>query len=166
MNETGAHSFDGGVTRQALRNSLETERLAHIVRRVMRCFQSGLEQHLFAHNVNYGFWFYLRELWGEEGLSKRELSERVGLTEPTTHSVINRMVAAELVEMRPIVEGKPRKIVFLTEKGRALQNQLEPLAWDLNDVAVKGLSEKEVSELKRMLLLIHANLIREINAYG
>jgi hypothetical protein len=28
------------------------------------------------------------------------------------------------------------------------------------------LSEKEVSELKRMLLIIHANLIREINAYG
>lgn len=143
--------------------SLEKERLAHIVRRVMKCFQSGLEKHLFAHDVNYGFWFYLRELWAEEGLSKRELSERVGLTEATTHSVINRMITAGLIQMRPIVKGKPRKIVFLTEKGRALRDQLEPLARDLNHAAIEGLSEKEVLALKKMLLTVHSNLVRIIN---
>ena len=45
--------------------SLQEERLAHIVRRVMRDFQVSLELDLVAHGVNYGFWFYLRELWQE-----------------------------------------------------------------------------------------------------
>lgn len=143
---------------------LRQERLAHIVRRVMRDFQVGLETRLVQYEVNYGFWFYLRELWREEGLSQRQLSERVGLTEPTTHSVIKRMVSADLVELRPIVPGKPRQVVHLTPKGRDLRGKLEPLAEDLNAEAVRGLSAAQLTALRESLLVVHGNLQRLLEA--
>ena len=144
--------------------SLQEERLAHIVRRVMRDFQVSLELDLVAHGVNYGFWFYLRELWQEEGLSQRALSQRVGLSGPTTNSVIKRMVHAGLVALKPIVPGKPRQVVYLTESGRALRSKLEPLAEALNDNAVEGLSPAELASLRASLLVVHANLQRILNA--
>jgi len=137
---------------------LADERIAHIVRHTGRAFQNGLERRLAAHGVNFGFWSYLRVLWNEEGLSQRVLSERVGLTGPTTHSVIRRMESAGLVEMRPVVEGRPRRAVYLSQRGRDLRKTLEPLAEEINRVAIDGLTRQEVDELRRLMLRINDNL--------
>lgn len=141
--------------------SLSEERIAHIVRQCSRDFFNSLEKRLQPYGVNHGFWAYLRELWAEEGVSQRELSERVGLTGPTTNSVIKRMEASGLVELRPIVEGKPRRVVYLTERGRALKDVLEPLAKEVNDVAVEGMSEDETKQIRCLLLRIHENLVKD-----
>ncbi|MBR7890159.1 MULTISPECIES: MarR family winged helix-turn-helix transcriptional regulator [Marinomonas] len=138
--------------------AIKYERLAHIVRQVVRDFQVCLESQLQPHGVNHGYWSYLRELWSEEGLSQRELSERVGLSEPTTNSVVKRMEAAGLLELRPIVEGKPRRLVYLTPKGRSLQSVLVPKAEVINLLAVEGISEEKVAILRECLLTVHNNL--------
>lgn len=134
------------------------ERVAHIVRQVVRDFQVCLESQLQPYGVNHGYWSYLRELWSEEGLSQRELSERVGLSEPTTNSVVKRMEAAGLLDLRPIVEGKPRRLVYLTQKGRDLQSELVPKAEMINKIAVDGIPEEQVAVLRECLLTIHKNL--------
>ena len=134
------------------------ERIAHIVRQVVRDFQVCLESQLQPYGVNHGYWSYLRELWSEEGLSQRELSERVGLSEPTTNSVVKRMEAAGLLELRPIVKGKPRRLVYLTQKGRDLQSELVPKAEMINKIAVDGIPEEQVAALRACLLTIHKNL--------
>ncbi|WP_051299290.1 MarR family winged helix-turn-helix transcriptional regulator [Marinobacterium litorale] len=138
--------------------SLSEERIAHIIRQCARDFYNSLEKRLQPYGVNHGFWAYLRELWVEEGISQRDLSERVGLTGPTTNSVIKRMEAAGLVELRPIVEGKPRRVVYLTKRGRELRDILEPLAKEVNDIAVAGMEHEEVVLIRNLLLRIHTNL--------
>lgn len=134
------------------------ERLAHIVRHAARAFQGNLEQRLAAHGVNFGFWSYLRVLWQEEGLSQKVLSERVGLTGPTTHSVIRRMENAGLVTLRPIVEGKPRRAIYLTQRGRDLRRTLEPLAEKVNKIACQGFDARETAQLRALLLRVLQNL--------
>ncbi|NRP46578.1 MULTISPECIES: MarR family winged helix-turn-helix transcriptional regulator [unclassified Marinobacterium] len=140
--------------------NFESERLAHILRQVVRDFQVCLESRLQPHGVNHGYWSYLRELWAEEGLSQRELSERVGLAEPTTNSVVKRMESAGLLELKPIVEGKPRRLVYLTPKGRDLEKALVPQAEEINKVATYGLPEEQITLLRESLILIHKNLIK------
>lgn len=140
---------------------LVDERLAHIVRQLARDFQTCLEEKLQPYGVNHGFWAYLRELWNEEGISQRDLSDRVGLSGPTTNSVVKRMEAAELVELRPIVEGKPRRVVYLTQRGRDLRAVLEPLAEEVNALAVQQMDAEEVGRLREALLKVHANLLTQ-----
>lgn len=140
--------------------SLTDERVAHIIRQVSRDFQECLESRLQPYGVNHGFWSYLRELWNEEGLSKKDLSERVNLSEPTTHSVTKRMEAAGLIEFKPIVEGKPRHLVYLSDRGRELRSILEPFAMEINDIALSGFSDDDVKQFRKLLLMMHHNLTK------
>lgn len=135
------------------------ERIAHIVRKVTREFYTSLDRRLQPYGVNHGFWAYLRELWNEEGISQRLLSDRVGLTGPTTNSVIKRMVTLGLIELRPIVEGKPRCVVYLTPKGHALRDTLEPLAKEVNDIAVQEIDAEDIDRIRCYLLKIYSNLL-------
>ncbi len=137
---------------------LKFERMAHIVREVDRAFQASPERRLAPHGVNFGFWAYLRVLWGQDGLSQKALSDLVGLTGPTTHSVVKRMEEADLVELRPIVAGKPRRAVYLSERGKALRNVLEPLAVDVNTLALSQLDESESQLLRTLMLKVHDSL--------
>ncbi len=145
---------------------LADERIAHIVRGVARAFQTSLERRLAAHGVGFGFWVYLRVLWAEDGLSQRTLSDRVGLTGPTTHAVVKRMEAAGLVELKPVVAGKPRRVVRLSEEGRRLQHVLEPLAEEVNDLARQGLTTAEQSALRDSLLRLYDNLTNDDGTPG
>lgn len=140
---------------------LSDERIAHIVRELAREFQTSLERRLLSHGVSFGFWAYLRELWNDDGISQRDLSDRLGLSGPTTHSVIKRMEKAGLVELRPIREDKPRRLVYLSGRGRKLRSVLEPLAEEVNALAVKGISNGRLKELRHDLLLIHQNLFAD-----
>ncbi len=140
---------------------LEHERFGHIVRQLNREFQTSLEQRILPVGVNFGFWAYLRALWDEDGISQRDLSDRVGLSGPTTHSVIKRMETANLVELRPIVEGKPRRAVFLSEQGKKIRKTLEPLAEEVNAVATDGLTQEEHQQLRLLLMKLYRNLIAD-----
>ena len=140
---------------------LSDERIAHIVRELAREFQTSLESRLLSHGVSFGFWAYLRELWNDDGISQRDLSDRLGLSGPTTHSVIRRMEKAGLVELRPIRENKPRRLVYLSTRGRELRTVLEPLAEEVNALAVQGISPDRLQDLRRDLLQIHENLFAD-----
>ena len=47
--------------------------------------------------VGVGQWYFLREVWEEDGLAQGDLSWRAGLTAPTTVVAIRRMVEDGLV---------------------------------------------------------------------
>lgn len=140
---------------------LAEERIARIVRHINREFQRCLERRLFSHGINFGFWDYLRVLWKEDGISQRTLSDRVGLTGPTTHSVIRRMETAGLIELRPIVKGKPRRAVFLSDHGRQLESTLKPVAEEVNNLAVGDITAEEAAQLRRLLMRLHDNLLAD-----
>lgn len=134
------------------------ERIAHLTRLAARGFNRSLARRLADHGVSFGQWVFLRILWREEGLTQRELSERANLTEPTVHTALSKLEQQGIVT-RQIKAGNRRKQhVFLTETGRALQTDLEPLAIEANENALQGLSQKDRQHLHQMLNLILENL--------
>jgi DNA-binding MarR family transcriptional regulator len=78
--------------------------------------------------------------------------------EPTTLSAISGMEAAGIVrrERDPIDRRKIR--VFLTEKGRALEAEMLPLAIDTIATAVRGVTPAQVDALLASLKAIQTNL--------
>ena len=58
--------------------------IGYLARVVFRSFSRLLERGTLTYDVSAGQWRFLRQLWREDGITQRELSERVGMREPTT----------------------------------------------------------------------------------
>ena len=118
---------------------------------------------LTAHSVSLGHWTFLRILWEGDGLTQRELSERAGVTEPTTFFALKAMEKAGYITRRQAPENRKNIIVFLTPIGRRLKSKLVPLAEEVNQVAVHGVSLGNVATTRQTLLTIIENLARDEN---
>ncbi|MDU9005624.1 MarR family winged helix-turn-helix transcriptional regulator [Sedimentitalea todarodis] len=137
------------------------ERLARLVRLAARAFNRTLQIRLSGHGISFGQWIFLRILWTKEGQSQRELSRMAGVTEPTTHTALQKLETLGLITRRNLPGNQRRQHVFLSEKGRDLRDQLEPLAVEVNDVAVGGLDRTAQDALRDALLTIIDNLKRD-----
>jgi MarR family transcriptional regulator, organic hydroperoxide resistance regulator len=134
------------------------ERLAHIIRLATRGFNRSLQIRLSSHHVTFGQWIFLRILWDQEGLTQRELAEEAGLTEPTTHTALQRLESLGFLEKRTLAGNRRKQHVFLTKRGKELRVELEPLAIEVNEVALAGLNPKDLETIRKGMLLILENL--------
>lgn len=136
--------------------------VGYLVRQTHRAFTRALQARIAPHGVSIGMWFFLRALWQEDGVSQRELSQRVGMMEPTTASALTNMERKGLV--RRIRNRTDRRVVnvFLTERGRALRRELLPLAAEVNEAAVRGVSVNEVAQLRALLAKLRTRLDADI----
>lgn len=141
-----------------LEENYEEERIARLIRLAARAFNRSLHMRLSCEGVTFGQWIFLRILWRSDGLSQRELSERAHLTEPTTHTALHRMEELGFITRQKVGSNKRRQHAFLTEKGWALRDRLEPLAIEANDIALDGLSQDEARVLRKALAVIIRNL--------
>lgn len=136
------------------------------VRRTARMFAQDLQAALAPHDIAVGMWYFLRVFWEEDGLTQREISERVGATAPTSVEQLRNMEKRGLIT-RLASAADRRKVHFhLTPAGRALEQELLVYAEEANRVALEGLSEGEVAFLRLALLKIQDNLARREKARG
>ena len=134
------------------------ESVGFSVREVWRSFARCLQPRIAREGVSIGMWFALRMLWDEDGMTQRELGERVGINGPTMVIAINSMERAGLVK-RVQNRADRRKInIFLTERGRKLKRKLWPMAAEVLALGLSGLSRNQVYSLNKMLLQIRLNL--------
>lgn len=141
------------------REEVPDDRLAHLIRDAARVLTKSMQTRLSEHSVSFGHWAFLRVLWVTEGLTQRELSDQVGLMEPTTFTALKAMEALGLIERR-FKDGNRKKVhIYLTPKGRELKHILIPIAEELNEIAVRGLSESEIKTVHRAMLGIIQNLV-------
>src|SRR6266849_1280065 len=161
---TSRRRGDLPVMQAVLRHWLETapnDRLAHLLRDAVRGFHRALQVRLAGHDVSHGHWSFLRVLWEGDGVTQRELSLRAGLTEPTAFHALQALESLGYVMRRAVGDGRRRILVFLTPEGHALRGRLEPLAKEVNAIAVNGVSGDDVAATRRTLLAIVQNLARD-----
>jgi MarR family transcriptional regulator, organic hydroperoxide resistance regulator len=135
-----------------------SESVGYQIRSTHRALQRFLRQKIEPHGITLGMWYFLRVLWSEDGLTQRELSRRVGTMEPTTLSAILNMEERGLVRRVRSQSDRRKQHVYLTPKAQSLKNDLLPLAREVVDTAVQGLSAGEVKHLLRALMEIQRSL--------
>ncbi|WP_245593434.1 MarR family winged helix-turn-helix transcriptional regulator [Azospirillum halopraeferens] len=129
-----------------------------MIRDVHRSFSRALQARAGGHGVSMAQWYFLRALWEEDGLTQRELSQRVGMMEPTTVAAVNAMERRGFVR-RVRNEYDRRKVnIHLTAKGRSLRPALTVAAAELNGHAVAGIDPVEVERAVGVLNRVVANL--------
>lgn len=118
----------------------------------------ALQSRLAAHGVPFGHWTFLRILWQRDGLTQRELSAEAGVSEPTSVAALRAMEKAGHVTRRQAEQNRKNVYVHLTSKGRALQAKLVPLAVEVNEIGLAGVSAADRAATQRTLLAIIDNL--------
>jgi DNA-binding MarR family transcriptional regulator len=162
MSITGAivHPESSSLHKQmALRSGSKraTTRLAHLVRAAHVGFYRGLQARLAEQGYKMGHWVFLRILWQDDNLTQRELSDRAGLRDPTTFAAVKAMEKLGLIRRRINPKNRREVRVSLTKRGRDLEGPLLGLAFDMNEIATKGLDKKTIRMVSTALEKIIEN---------
>ena len=134
------------------------ESVGFVVREVWRLFARCLQPRIAREGVTIGMWFALRMLWDEDGMTQRELGERVGINAPTMVTALNSMERAGLVKRVQHRTDRRKINVFLTERGRKLKTTLWPMAAEVLTIGLSGLTRQQVRSLSKTLTQIRVNL--------
>lgn len=103
-------------------------------------------------------WYFLRELWDKEGLTQRELSRRLGISEASTTNAIELLVRDGLVERRRKAGDHRSQYLYLTRPGRSLRQSALAHAFETNAVALQGFSDAEIADFRRKIFRMIENL--------
>lgn len=107
-------------------------------------------------------WRYLRELWEEDGLTQRELSDRVGRQAATTVTALRILKRSGLIRIVAAKEDRRKRRVFLTAKGRALNDSMAPTIIAIENAVLRTLDEADIAAFKRSLARMQQNIDDEI----
>jgi DNA-binding MarR family transcriptional regulator len=160
----GNGSAHAGASAAAVRAASATGDLPHhesdgyLVRDAHRAFQRLLERRIAPHGVTRGQWYFLRVLWTRDGLSQRELSERVGMMEPTTVIALRSMEKAGLIRRVRSTDDRRVTHVRLTAKAKRMRDGLLQLARGINAQADEGISAEDIAVFRRVIARMTANL--------
>lgn len=100
----------------------------------------------------------LLRLWAEEGIPQSQLAASMGVEPPTVTKMLHRMEHAGLIERRSDPDDARISRVYLTERGRALEQPVLAVWKQLEAQTVAGLSDTEQALLRRLLMQLSANL--------
>ena len=130
----------------------------YLLRMTHRSFARAVQAEIAPRGVTIGMWYFLRILWEEDGLTQRELSQRIEMMEPTTATALRNMEERNLVRRVRNATDKRKVNIYLTDEGRALRAVLLPHARQVNDTALAGVSDEDAACFRRVLDRMRANL--------
>jgi len=136
--------------------------LRYLVRALNRAYTKLIELELAPHiDMTYAQWSFIRVLTHGDGLSQRELSDRLGLMENTTLVALNLLESRGWIRRERDKQDRRRLLVYLTDKGREIE-RLRPLVRKANRVAVSGMDVATVESTRRALETMLVNLEQEL----
>jgi MarR family transcriptional regulator, organic hydroperoxide resistance regulator len=140
------------------RKGIQTPTIARLIRlanrEVARCLQTSFGRFHLAG----GAWHYLNTLVEEDGITQRELSQRIDTSEVGTLLQTGKMEVEGLV--RRIRDTKDRRVVriFVTKRGRRTYEKLLPHAAEIISAITAGMSPNEADLLRQLLARATKNI--------
>ncbi|QCS64497.1 MarR family winged helix-turn-helix transcriptional regulator [Achromobacter denitrificans] len=141
----------------ALDDELESS-IGFAIAEVSRVARRALYVRIAEYGVRGGSWYLLRVLWKADGLSQREIANKLGLTEPSVQEMLKAMEKDGLVSRERDLSDRRKIRVYLTDHARALQKPLLELSKELNAIILSGLTLEEQSNFTNYLLRISCRL--------
>ena len=103
-------------------------------------------------------WLVLCCLWREDGLPTSSIGEKLQQVGGTLTGVLDRMEERGLVRRERDTSDRRIWRIWLTEDGKKFETVLPPLAVEVREAAMKGMSSDERELLSQLVDLAIANL--------
>ena len=138
--------------------------LAFTLSDVARLLRTYSDQRARELNMTRAQWAVLVRLQRRQGVKQAELAETLDIAPITLGRLIDKLTSAGLVERRDDASDRRANRLFLTEKAEPILRQLGLLAEDVMGRALAGLDDKTIRAMTEALMMIKANLKRELNS--
>ncbi|MCB5357926.1 MarR family winged helix-turn-helix transcriptional regulator [Vibrio lentus] len=103
------------------------------------------------HGLSLALWPTLMCLWEEEGITQRDIAAKSKVENSTTTRTLDKLEKLELVERRADPNSRRSFRIYLTEKGKALEEQLVPIPIRLNKELMNELDAEEQQQMIKLL---------------
>jgi MarR family transcriptional regulator, organic hydroperoxide resistance regulator len=147
-----------GSPRQHMVKHPPDRSFGHMVREVNGLCQRMLRKRLKRHGVSSAQWYILRVLWIQDGLTLTEIAQRAGVAPPQIVSGLRGLIKQGRVVRDKHPSDQRKNVVFLTKRGRQLENPCFEEAIIANEVALANVSVKDVQTIMRLLHQVRSNL--------
>lgn len=132
----------------------------YLVNHLARLLTWHIEQRLNPLGLRIGAFPALLHLWATDGLTQKDLVDRLGIEQPTMAATLARMERDGLIRRtRDSVDGRMQR-VWLTPKARALEEPATTAATNLNRLALSDLSPEETRDFLAMMTTMISRLQR------
>ena len=115
----------------------------YLVNHVARLFAAGLKSRIAPLGLTTGQFPVLLELWVKDGVTQRELLERLALEQATLANTLNRMERDQLIVRKKHPSDARSQQIWLTVKGRAQRGAAYQAATAQNEQSLAPLSQTE-----------------------
>ncbi len=125
--------------------------LGFLIRDLSRAVQRELGARPRARGVPPGAWYFLRVLWERDGPTQRDLAQSLGMMEPTAVIALRGMEAEGWIRRVRSEQDRRKMHVHLTPAGKALREELLPIAHEVNALLAGGMTRDEAVFLRALL---------------
>lgn len=133
--------------------------IGFIVNKTAKAFVRALESELREKvGVTVGQWKVMVMLINQDGLTQKEIAERLGLEGPTIIPIIDKMEKDDLVVRKVDPSDRRNNKIYRTEKANELWNEMLKCATKVRQVSLKDIPEVNIDITKKVLEHIYQNL--------
>ncbi|AQS35735.1 transcriptional regulator, MarR family [Shewanella psychrophila] len=127
------------------------ESLGYLVSHLNIDLQNALDEKLKRYQLDIKLWPVLFALWQEEGITQTELSKRCDVANYTMTRLLDQLQSQGLIHRHQEADNRRAFQIFLTDIGKALEQDLICEAERVNDNFLVNLSEDEQASFVLML---------------
>src|SRR6266852_534339 len=108
--------------------------------------------------ITYNHLFILTCLWEQEGVQVKDLAQQLCLDSSSLTGHLDRLERIAVVVRQDDPEDRRAVRVLLTEKGRHLKDQLEPIGQELKETLQRGVPPERIRAFTEALHNISSRL--------
>ncbi|MFB5661929.1 MarR family winged helix-turn-helix transcriptional regulator [Alteribacillus sp. HJP-4] len=97
-------------------------------------------------------------LWEQNGLTQNEISQKLNKDKTNVARMAYNLEKKGFIQRVHTAGDKRSLKLSLTEKGHNLGELVIPIAEEFHKMVTSGLTDKEITELRRLLSIIHRNV--------
>ncbi len=134
------------------------ESIGYSVAMAYRALRKALDAELGHYGITFSQWQVLAGLALEGEISQVKLAELIGVEGPTLVRILDRMEQKGWIKRNVSSRDRRQKLITPTKKVEGVWKKMTECAHGVRNNAVKGISTKDVANLRRLLKKIRENL--------
>ena len=143
-----------------VQNSLAPYGIGYRIKLLSQLSGRKFQERLEPFGLTPFHWVVLCCLWQEDGLATSTLGDRLQQVGGTLTGVLDRMAERTLIRRERDAHDRRVWRIWLTDEGRKLQDILPPIAVELREVALQGISYEDREHLSQLLDRMLVNVQR------
>ncbi len=133
--------------------------LGFIINKVNGKLKNELYQELKEYDITPEQWAVLNFLWEGDGVTPKELADLTFKDKSNTNRILDNLQKKGLIIRSPHPTDGRAFLVFLTDAGKGLRENLIPKAISLLEKATRQIDEEKIKKMKLLLNQIYINLM-------